>query len=226
MVPALGATLSAAILAACELDFADPSREYGPPVMGEPTHVVIIEAPRTLGVVDSFILDVNGTPLGVGCDTCHGPSAEGSWAAEPGPSFHTKVGLVDPETDVRVLDRHGELECGACHADDRLRLHLASGQVVAFIDGIMLCAQCHGPQHRDYVHGSHGGMTGYWDLRQGHRVRNNCVACHAPHAPHFGRRMPAQAPQDRYLQTDHSLTEHGSLGQGCPRIGGGPWEVT
>src|SRR5688500_6322464 len=69
--------------------FDDPSREFRPPVEGTALHAVVTETPQTLGVVDSPLRDVNGTPLGVRCVTCHGPDPEASWAATPGEPFHT-----------------------------------------------------------------------------------------------------------------------------------------
>src|SRR5688500_14983180 len=85
--------------------FTDPTRERGPPVEGEVIHGVVTETPHTLGVVDSPLRDVNGTPIGVACETCHGPSQPESWAATPGEPFHTGVGVT--EEGVRRLDQHG-----------------------------------------------------------------------------------------------------------------------
>jgi hypothetical protein len=62
-----------------------------------------------------------------------------------------------------------------------------------------LCAQCHGPQYRDYQNGAHGGMTGNWDLSKGGRVRNNCIDCHDPHAPRYPTVTPSRGPNDRFL---------------------------
>lgn len=195
-------------LFACD-GFTDETRELGPPVVGEATHSVVIETPQTLGVVDSPLLDVNGTPIGVGCETCHGPNPVGSWAATPGEPFHTGVGVT--EEGVRSLDQHGELKCDNCHSPDRLTVHLADGALLDLADTMRLCAQCHGPQFRDYQRGSHGGMTGFWDLRQGPRSRNNCVVCHAPHSPRFEPRMPAPGPRDWYLRDK----PHASKGEGA-----------
>jgi hypothetical protein len=61
-----------------------------------------------------------------------------------------------------------------------------------------LCAQCHGPQFRDYQHGAHGGMSGFWDLSKGGRTRNNCIDCHDPHAPKYPTVTPARGPNDRF----------------------------
>lgn len=206
----VGVVLAARSLTACT-GFDDPSRELGPPVEGAETHGILIETPQTLGVVDSPLRDVNGTPIGVACETCHGPNPATSWAATPGEPFHTGVGVT--EDGVRRLDEHGDLKCNNCHSTDRLTVHLADGTVLSLADTMLLCAQCHGPQYRDYRNGSHGGMTGFWDLRQGPRVRNNCVVCHGPHSPHFEMRKPAPGPRDWYLQKKSaSETEvgHGS----------------
>ena len=171
----------------CVGDFADPSRAMGPAVESGPAHPTTIHAPTTLGVVDSDRIDVNGTPIGVACETCHGPSATESWAAREGDDFHTGVEV-----------EHGQLPCDSCHdREDRSLLHLADGRSLAMADAMQLCAQCHGPQFRDYQRGSHGGMSGYWDLARGPRERNHCVDCHAPHAPPVPRVNPLPPPVDR-----------------------------
>ena len=59
-----------------------------------------------------------------------------------------------------------------------------------------------GPQRRDYDHGAHGGMQGYWDLRRGPRTRNHCVECHDVHSPAFGAFRPMPAPRDRFTHRE------------------------
>ncbi len=102
--------------------------------------------------------------------------------------------------------RHGTLRCSQCHAApegggtfDYDALHLSDGAKVDVDDAMTLCAQCHGPQTRDYEHGSHGGMQGHWDLRYGPRERNQCIHCHDPHAPAYVGMVPAAGPRDRFL---------------------------
>ena len=154
-------------------------------------HPVLIRQPETLGVVDTELRDVRGTPGGVACATCHSGGAGAAIAARAGApeEFHAGVELA-----------HGELSCASCHDPvDRTRLRLADGTVLAAAEVMRLCGQCHGPQTRDYERGSHGGMTGYWDLSRGPRVRNSCVACHAPHQPAYPTVMPAAPPRDRFL---------------------------
>lgn len=130
----------------------------------------------------------------VPCATCHqGRSARSVFSAEDLDEFHQ--GLVFA---------HGRLACAACHDPvDYGALRLADGTRVPYGDPMPLCRQCHGSQARDYDHGAHGGWTGYWDLRQGPRVRNHCVHCHDPHAPSFPRMQPTFKPHDRFLDGKH-----------------------
>lgn len=183
------------ILIGCDAGFADPSREFAPAVVPSGPHATITRAPTHLGVVDTPLRDVHGAPIGVACETCHGPSPAEAWTATPGEPFHTGVELA-----------HGKLTCDYCHTEDRLGFRLADGSRLERPESMMLCAQCHGVQVRDYNHGSHGGMSGYWDTQQGPRVRNHCVACHAPHSPAYERVMPVHPPKDRYL--DVTPTAH------------------
>lgn len=177
----------------CDSGFVDSRREFGPAVPENAAlHPVEIHSPMTLGVADTTLIDAQGRTIGVACETCHGPTPDLSWAAEPDRPevFHEAVDL-----------RHGTLTCNACHdAEDRTKLHLADGELLEVKDAMTLCAQCHGVQFRDYSRGSHGGMNGYWDLERGPRDRNHCVDCHAPHAPAYGQVLPVHPPRDRYLE--------------------------
>ena len=87
-------------------------------------------------------------------------------------------------------------------------MRLADGRVLEFVDSMQLCAQCHGPQHRDWQRGSHGGMTGHWDLARGPRERNHCVVCHDPHAPQLQQVSPAPPPRDRFLSGHGTEVHH------------------
>lgn len=179
----------------CNQGFADPSREVAAAdVVPRRGHVPSIVAPKTVGVADTHLRDVNGTPIGVSCATCHGTGADGTAIVSGPPGdepFHAGVEIL-----------HGQLPCASCHADDKLALHLADGTRIEFGDSMRLCAQCHGPQNRDFQHGAHGGMNGYWDLGRGGRTRNHCAACHAPHSPAYEKVMPVHPPRDRYLEAD------------------------
>ncbi len=176
-------------LTGCLGGYADPSREFAEPVPDGPAHPVTIHQPQTLGVVDTELTDVHGTPIGVACATCHGSAAKpGLVESEGNPEeFHGTLEVV-----------HGNQPCAACHdPNDRSLLRLADGSTLEMTDAMQLCAQCHGPQHRDYQAGSHGGMTGHWDLRQGPRERNHCIDCHDAHAPAFQGGQPVARAVDR-----------------------------
>lgn len=165
-------------------------RAYGPAVAEDaPRHAVEIHQPKTLGALDTTLKDHADTPVGVSCRTCHGSAGQGAMLKPDAPKdFHRGLKVT-----------HGEQSCNSCHDQDRSRLHLADGQKLEFDQVVKLCAQCHGVQYRDYQKGSHGGMTGHWDLRRGGRQRNSCVDCHSPHQPAYEKVWPAHPPKDRFL---------------------------
>lgn len=141
-----------------------------------------------------------GVITSVQCGTCH--------ATRP-PNFQTAL-----STDLDVFHQglnmaHGSLSCLSCHDFGNYdRFRLAGGASVDQESVMKLCAQCHGPQMRDYNHGAHGGMSGHWDLSKGGRVRNSCLACHDPHSPKFQGAAPALPPLDRFLQHPTGTPQH------------------
>ena len=144
----------------------------------------------------------DGSPLTASCTTCHNSRESNveNNSADELDIFHQ--GLVYA---------HGDLSCLACHnPDDYDTLRLADGRTLQFTDVMTLCAQCHGPQTRDYNRGAHGGMTGHWDLTRGPRERKSCVQCHDPHAPTFQRMTPTFKAHDRFLlpPTSEESTSH------------------
>jgi len=170
------------------LRVADPRLELGEP---QGVHV-----PATL---ETEAVDPLGRPIRIACATCH----------------TTREVAVMPAsaTDLRLFHRgltfrHGELGCDSCHSVAPRRapeLHLANGKRVPMDEALQLCAQCHGPQFRDYGKGAHGGMNGAWDLTRGSRLRNHCVDCHDPHVP----RIPAVTPAPRARDRARSEADHG-----------------
>ncbi len=157
-------------------------------------HPVIIRQPDGPPTIDTGRRDAEGKPITANCSTCH--------ATRPAnPLLHDGAQLT--EFHQGLTTRHGELSCLSCHnRDDYQQLRLADGRPLAFADSMRLCAQCHGPQFRDYQNGTHGGMVGYWDLTRGGRYRNHCVDCHDAHAPQFPQVMPVLRPNDRFLRDD------------------------
>lgn len=168
-------------------------------------------APRTLWPVSTSVpegppriptdeFDHLGRPVTVSCASCHAniePNFERTSAEHPPMQFHQ--GLIF---------EHGMLACVSCHnPHDANTLRLADGRAVPYPDVMTMCAQCHAPQARDYEHGAHGGMTGYWDRTRGPRERKSCIDCHDPHAPKFPSMTPTFKPIDRFLPTDPHHTE-------------------
>lgn len=181
-------------LCACDQGFADESRRFAEPLPAEERRYPgIVHEPSSLGVLDTPIVADDGgrdIPAGTACETCHGPVPDPELYAPPprDETYHSGIEV-----------RHGDLTCDQCHDQDRTNLRLADGTIVPFPDVVWLCGQCHGGQFRSFERGAHGGMNGYWDTRLGAQIQNNCVDCHAPHAPAYPSAMPVFPPRDRYL---------------------------
>lgn len=167
---------------------------------GETQHRVIIRKPDIMPMVDSGKLDRKGNPVMVRCNNCHDTQK---------PNMLTEDASTLKGFHQHMSFRHNSLKCVSCHnPDDHETLRLADSTTVPFSDVIQLCAQCHGPQYRDYKNGSHGGMNGYWDLGRGERTRNNCIDCHDPHHPAYPKVMPVFPPKTRASSTGKSDTHH------------------
>jgi hypothetical protein len=127
----------------------------------------------------------------VRCETCH--------ALRPPVALPASMRELDQFHQGLEL-QHGALSCASCHTQGAsITLHLADGRKLPPGGAMDLCRQCHGTQYRDYGHGAHGGMSGYWDLSRGARVRNHCIDCHDPHAPQIRQVLPAAPPRDRFF---------------------------
>ncbi|MFN0058488.1 MAG: cytochrome c3 family protein [Planctomycetota bacterium] len=161
---------------------------------------VLVNPGRETPRVATGQLGFDGQPITLSCRNCHD-------AREPQPKLSSADEL--DQFHQGLTYRHGDRPCLACHtAGDYDRLHLADGGTLAFDEVMQLCAQCHGPQARDFAHGAHGGMTGYWDLTRGPRRRNNCIDCHDPHAPALPKLLPTFKPRDRFLAPAITDEEH------------------
>ncbi len=154
-----------------------------------PRHPVAIHPGPVTPVVQARHASTAGTMAAVACSTCHTTRA---------PNVAIKSAAALQEFHQGLIYRHGELSCLSCHNSTNYdTLRRADGSTIAYPDTMQLCAQCHGTHYRDYQHGSHGGMTGYWDLTRGPRDRNTCTDCHDPHAPLYPRVRPVFPPRDR-----------------------------
>ena len=163
---------------------ADPPQPSPSRVAPAPRHATTI-VPPARPEITTGAKAYDGGAVSVACSVCHS-------SREPNPTnraadldaFHQGLSFA-----------HGKVNCLSCHdARNYDRLHLADGAPLAFEATMDLCGQCHGPQRRDYEHGAHGGMRGYWDLTRGGRTRNHCVDCHDPHAPAYPKVRPVFPP--------------------------------
>ncbi|WP_437774267.1 hypothetical protein [Sorangium sp. So ce1097] len=171
-----------------------------PALDATPIASAIIHHPDKLSGVPTDKRDSLGRPIRAACVTCHSlrrPEALPASAAELD-EFH--VGL---------RFEHGGLSCASCHViGDQDTLRKADGEILPMRDAMQLCAQCHGPQLRDYAKGAHGGMSG--NYAGGARVRNHCVDCHDPHVPAFQPSMPVLPLRDRFVGDHATRTGEGA----------------
>ncbi len=155
-------------------------------------HAVRIRSGPATPKVLTDALNHGGAPVPVACSTCH--------TTRP-PNLALRAGEDLKEFHQGLAYAHGGQSCLSCHNSDNYdTLRRADGTPVEYPRTIELCAQCHGPQYRDFQAGAHGGMTGHWDLSRGPRERNTCTDCHDPHAPAYPTLRPVFAPVDGAAQ--------------------------
>lgn len=94
-----------------------------------------------------------------------------------------------------VLEHGSNKSCYTCHHSTQYEsLVIRDGSKLPFDKSALLCQQCHGPKHRDWLIGVHGRPNGYWDKTKGESIKATCVACHNPHSPKFKPMEPAPPP--------------------------------
>lgn len=163
---------------------------WTPPTADTPLHPVTIARPSSAAALNTAATEISGTPAAIACATCHAAGSGAAFAARAGTqaNYHQHVDI-----------KHGGLTCASCHVPGAPgKLHRAAGQQFPLVESLELCSQCHGPQRRNYEHGAHGGMRGYWDRQRGPRQRNDCIVCHAAHAPAYPKVTPVLGPIDRF----------------------------
>lgn len=199
-----GLIAAACILAGCqrtESESGNPVHGVVPESAAVSRHPVVIRKPPIPQGVPTTTLDPHGKPVSLQCSACHSVRAANPTTAQSTDldEFHQGLKFA-----------HGQLTCISCHAanDHYSTLKLADGRLLSFADSMTLCAQCHGTQYRDYQHGSHGGMTGHWDLARGGRERNHCLHCHDAHAPKYPTFTPVAGPRDRFRPVVSSGVSH------------------
>lgn len=189
------ASLLALHMLACNAPDAPRFAAWGVLVPNRSDHETVIVGSLGLGALDVSEDAKSAGRARIPCATCHEDGGSPALASRDGHplGFHFDIILA-----------HGPLKCSSCHDKAHPNtLRLSSGDALPLTDYMQLCAQCHGPQYRDYEHGSHGGMKGYWDLQRGPRERNSCLACHGAHSPAYPLVLPAPPPNDRFLEPRH-----------------------
>lgn len=157
--------------------------------------VTINRPVEKLGILSG--VNSNGEEFKVACSTCH---------AGRQPNFANRISADLKEFHNQHAVIHGGISCLSCHnPDDYDSFRMADGTKVAYTDVMQLCAQCHGPQKRDYDNGVHGGMNGHWDRTRGPQQKLNCVDCHFAHQPKFPQMQPDFKPRDRFLKPSHHI---------------------
>ncbi len=117
------------------------------------------------------------------CSDCHDPAVPPNTRRRELKLAHTEIKLHHDAEHRWCLDCHS--------ADNRDKLHLASGELIDFTESYKLCGQCHGDKYRDWRAGVHGKRTGSWN---GPKQYLLCVHCHNPHAPRFAALKPMPPP--------------------------------
>ena len=175
------------------VNLTEPQPLAGATIEPKPKYAVEIRRPAGPPVIELQQPDPLGRVGRLSCSTCHS-------VRPPSPAVTSAADLKEFHQGLPL--NHGSLTCYACHNPaDMDRLRRADGAEIEYRDVMTLCAQCHGAQARDYEQYLHGGMTGYWDLTRGARLRNNCIDCHDPHAPQFPRMQPTFKPRDRFVKS-------------------------
>lgn len=139
----------------------------------------------TAPAFDPDHLEVPPPPFSEGvfpCMDCH----------EDQETNRTRRTLTEEHTNIVLTHDEEHRWCLDCHdADNRDKLHLASGELVGFDESYRLCGQCHGDKYRDWRAGVHGRRTGYWNGAKKYLL---CAHCHDPHSPRFKPIPPKPAP--------------------------------
>lgn len=201
LVGALAAGVTVVVAAVSSTSDTDPIVDFagGGGLTAAEQHPITIVGATPAPGIPTGDFDRQGNPILANCTTCHATRTANSV---------TRDGTQLNDFHQGLTTAHGELACVSCHnPDDYSQLRLASGEGIEFADSLRLCAQCHGPQFRDYENGAHGGMTGHWDLAVGPRVRNHCLACHDAHAPKYQQVMPVFAPREFHAHGNRTRAE-------------------
>lgn len=127
------------------------------------------------------------------CYVCHEKGKSPTLAFDEGHN------LIIPSEHSDIVMGHGRNNrnnlCYNCHDENNLELlQTRDGRELKLSESTPLCGSCHGPTYRDWDAGAHGRTSGYWNRDMGPITKQDCVACHNPHAPKFPGRKPGPPP--------------------------------
>jgi hypothetical protein len=197
----------AALLAANPLPFTDPV-PTAVPVPAWATDPTPIRQPKLRPEYVSGVYTYR-------CSDCH--------KIIPSPAETNRT--LTQHTEIR-LDHGINARCFNCHHPTQRDAFVDDyGGEIPWTQPQLVCAKCHGPVYRDWEHGSHGRLNGYWDAGRGPQIRRRCIECHDPHQPQFASLVPAPGPHTLRMGPQGSAAhgkDHDPLRRGAQRIGGAP----
>ncbi len=125
------------------------------------------------------------------------------------PSLYAAGGDLTQHADIHLA--HGmNTRCLNCHHPTNREAFVDDfGEEIPWDQAPVLCGKCHGPVYRDWQHGSHGRINGYWDTTRGEQVRLKCIACHDPHRPPFAPLASAPPPHTLRMTPEHGVVHTG-----------------
>lgn len=169
--------------------FVRGSGQSGTGATGMDSHQsVTANAPAPPAAAAQLRVEVPPPPFSEGvfpCSDCHN--------AKDMPPNRTRRKLEEAHDEIVLKHDEEHRWCLDCHdADNRDRLHLASGELVSFDESYRVCGQCHGEKYRDWRAGVHGRRIGEWNGAKQYLL---CVHCHSPHQPRFKSLAPQPAPR-------------------------------
>ena len=146
-----------------------------------------------------------GDTSGMACYSCHDQKKPVVVQLD------TNGAIKLPEEHRDLVLKHGRNNrndhCFNCHDPKNLeQLRAREGQAFKLTESTLLCASCHGPTYRDWSVGIHGRTSGFWERTRGDIVRQDCTACHDPHAPAFPPMKPGPGPHLLHPKTSESVS--------------------
>lgn len=108
-----------------------------------------------------------------------------------------------------VLNHGINTRCFNCHHPTNRDTFIDDyGREIPYDRPPLLCAKCHGPVYRDWLHGAHGRTNGCWSPTMGPMERRKCIECHDPHDPPFPPMEPAPPPETLRMGDQQFAPEH------------------